>query len=206
MTKATINSEKGLETFTWYTNLFFQGLVGPTFMTNSMQDIYRDWVNEKVNMFMVGPWLRFFVRATVPAMEKNLVSAPTPYHEKPGPAGTTATAGYALTSQVRNQDAAWEFVKFMCSRDNLVEYCGAADYIPPVAGAASMPRYKEDKWMQYFMQALPTAKLIPVHPRRADLDLVIADALQAVWLKKKTAKQSVDDAADQLDKILAEKA
>jgi len=206
MTKATINSEKGVEAFTWYTNLYFQGLVGPTFMTNAMQDIYKDWVNEKVNMIMVGPWLRFFVRATVPAMEKNLRSAPTPYHEHPGPAGTTATAGYGLTTQVRNQDAAWEFVKFMCTRDNLVEYCLASDYIPPVTGAAKMPQYKDDKWMQYFLQALPTARLVPVHPRKGDLDLVIADALQAVWLRRKTAKQAVDDAEIQLNKILSEKA
>jgi ABC-type glycerol-3-phosphate transport system substrate-binding protein len=204
MTKSTINTEKGIETFTWYTGLVDQGIVAPTYMTNAMQDIYKDYANQKVNMFTVGPWLRHFVRGSVKELEKELRSAPIPNNGVPV-AGMTAPSAFSITSQSKNPDAAWLYLKTMASKENLVEYGLHNDFVPPIKGAASLKEYQGDTWMKVFVEQLATVRLIPAHPRVGDLNMVIADALQSVWLKKKTPKQAADEAAKEMDRILAEK-
>lgn len=205
MTKATLNDEKGLEAWIWYTGLVDQGLVCPTFMTNSPQDIYKDWSNQKVAMFISGPWVRATVRGSLPEMEKNLRATVAPNNGKPGPVPTGGITIYGLSAQVKNEAASWEYLKFMTRKENMVNYCVASDYVPVVAGAVDLPVYKQDQWMRSFVELMPNSKLVLTHPRQNDLMLIIVDALQSVWTHKKAPKQAADDAAAALDKVLAEK-
>jgi ABC-type glycerol-3-phosphate transport system substrate-binding protein len=112
-----------------------------------------------------------------------------------------------VTTQAQNKEAAWKFVRWISGPvGNEMWARGSGDF-PARKDVADKPYFKENKLLQPFIQQmlLPNAKSPNLGmPNAVQLNKVLTVEIQNVVQGKKTAKQALDDAAAEWNKVLAQ--
>ena len=115
-------------------------------------------------------------------------------------------SGYAITKQSKNQEAAWEYIKFitgpvgqsiwtvtgMPSRQSVINQFAAGK----APGSKYAPYYKP------FLQTLPNARWTPFIAKSAEVAQAYTAATAPMWLGSETAQESCSKLATQLRKLL----
>jgi ABC-type glycerol-3-phosphate transport system substrate-binding protein len=111
-----------------------------------------------------------------------------------------------VTTQAQNKEAAWKFVRWMSGPvGNEMWAKGTGDF-PGRKDVADKPFYKENKLVQAFVQQmlLPNARSPFLGmPNAVQMNKIITTEIQNVVQGKKSAKQALDEAAAEWNKILA---
>jgi ABC-type glycerol-3-phosphate transport system substrate-binding protein len=111
-----------------------------------------------------------------------------------------------VTTQAQNKEAAWKFVRWITGPvGNEMWAKGSGDF-PARKDVAEKPFFKENKLLQAFVQQmqLPNAKSPFLGmPNAVQMNKIMTTEVQNVVQGKKNAKQALDDAAAEWNKILA---
>ena len=122
------------------------------------------------------------------------------------PASKMEISGYAITTQSKNKEAAWEYIKFitgpigqsiwsvtgMPSRQSVINQFNAGK----APGSKYAPYYKP------FIQLLPNAQWTPFVAKSAEVSQALTTATEPVWLGKETAQSATKDLAVELTALL----
>jgi len=108
----------------------------------------------------------------------------------------------------QRRDAAWTFLKWLTSTDQAMKWSLATGDLPIRASQLDQPSYpaytKKYPGIETFVQNEQNAtKARPVITSYNEMSAAMGQAIQAVLLGKAQPQQALDDAADQVNTILA---
>jgi ABC-type glycerol-3-phosphate transport system substrate-binding protein len=111
-----------------------------------------------------------------------------------------------MTTQVRNKEAAWKFMRWLHGPVGIEMWSKGSGSFPSRKDVAEQAWFKKEKLFQVFVQQLllPNAKSPNLGmPNAVELNKALTVEIQNVLQGKKGAKQALDDAAAEWNKVLA---
>lgn len=153
---------------------------------------------ERYMMLLEGPWKIAELEGAYPDLEYGTANMPA------GEGGSHSVLGGEDISMFRgdNQEAAWEFMKFMTDEYAQVEMSKAGQ-IPVNKAALENEKVKEAEFAP-FLEAIENAKSRPTVANWNEIDNELAIALDAVMNGEKPAQEAMDELAETIDGLLAE--
>ncbi len=196
--KTAFDSPQGLEVLD-----FWKGLLDAGVYANGFGDTNDVFAAGQAAMKYDGPW-------DVPALDAAQgldwgVTEPVV-----GPSGDKGAImggfGLVIPTGAKDADGAWAFMKWWATQPkNGVEFAKISGWIPANRDAANDSYFTDDPRYAAFVKTLDYAKVRPDVPGYSDVEgKALTPALQKFMSGQLTAKQALDQAAAQGDRILQE--
>jgi multiple sugar transport system substrate-binding protein len=136
-----------------------------------------------------------------PSQASNLVVA-EPISKKQQ-VTTNWTDWLAISKQGKHPDAAWKFVAFVADKDNLLKYNETMYFIPPRKSLRTTG-YMADPQLQQFVTIMEKyGRSINTNPAALEVyQTIMQNAVDDAVYQKKSAKQSLDDAARNIQRAM----
>lgn len=159
----------------------------------------------QLGMSIIGAWqVVGFQQASVP-FEWGVASIPLGQHGRLAYLGSTDL--YVILQDARHPDEAWQWIKFLTSKDSLrrqYEYLSnpTSNHATNVALLSKMPHYR------VFVEALlaethrPPFK--PANLRQNDFESLLTQGLRPIWDGKEAVKTALEKLQAQVNALLAE--
>jgi ABC-type glycerol-3-phosphate transport system substrate-binding protein len=201
--RAVFNSPAGVKAIEWYAALINTHKVTvPGVLSNGEKEKRGNFGANNIAMMFEGPWGVPIQKRLNPNLQFD--TAPLP---KGVTTGTVVRGSLnTVTTQAQNKDAAWKFAKWASGpTGNALWSKGTGDF-PARKDVMDQPFFKENKLLQAFVTqiSLPNAKSpFLVMPNAVQMNKIMTTEVQNVVQGKKNAKQALDDAAAEWNKILA---
>lgn len=177
--------------------------VSPTHQQMTDTEPKQMFQSGKVAMFYGGSWQAVSFKATPAIADKVDVTAL--------PAGKKDTViihglGNAINAKTKNPDQAWEFVKFLGSKQAAEISADSGIVIPAYEGTQqgwlkAFPNYD----LQVFLDQIPSATPFPVSENTAAWQALEKQKLPAAWTGAQPVDAVARDLAGAMDQVLAEK-
>jgi multiple sugar transport system substrate-binding protein len=161
----------------------------------------------EVAMFQDGPYYMGLLKTGVPEQAGKWAVATAPYSKQPG--SYLGGTGLGIPVQATHKDAAWLLAQYLLRPENQVgvfNYAGAA---PATTAALESPDLtKPDPYFGgqapfgIFLESMKTSRPFPYVGSWNDIDVAIADAMQAALLGKTDVKVALDKAVDETNALL----
>jgi multiple sugar transport system substrate-binding protein len=124
-----------------------------------------------------------------------------------GRATSVNSAGFVVSKDSKNADAAWEFVKFAISQQGQQRLTELGFAIPVLKSIAESPTFLEQKTAgineQVFLDALEYAHPKPTFKGYEEWAGVVGDSLVPVWNGEKPLDEALDEIVPAADEVLA---
>ena len=171
-------------------------------LSNGEKEKRANFASGNVAMMFEGPWGVAIQKQLNPNLNYDI--APLPAGKTTG----TMVRGSlnTLTSQAQDKEAAWTFMRWMSGPKGIEMWAKGTGGFPARTDVASQDWFKERKLFRAFVtqMALPNAESpFLVMPNAVQMNKIMTTEVQNVVQGKKTAKQALDDAAAEWNKILA---
>lgn len=197
-----INSDIAVATIQKLADLYkAKALTGPSLDPGALGDT-DGWTAGVYAMEIDGPW-----RATM-AKDANIDIGAAQM-----PAGTAGSIGVLggedfmmfKTSDKAHQEAAWKFIKFMVGKEAQVAMAKVGQIPVNKEALTDSATIEAMPLMPIFSEALKTARPRPVTPKWSDIDNIITTKVAEAITGQKPVKVALDEAAVEIDKLLAQK-
>src|SRR5438105_1642391 len=201
--KAAFNSPEGIKAIDRYVRLVnVDKIAVPGVLSNGEKEKRANFASGTVAMMFEGPW--------GVAIQKQL-NPNLKYDIAPLPAGVTTGTMVrgslnTVTTQAQNKEAAWRFVKWMSGPKGIEMWAKGTGGFPARKDVADQSWFKEKTLFSAFTQqmAMPNAQSPFLGmPNAVQMNKIMTTEVQNVVQGKKNAKQALDDAAAEWNKILA---
>ncbi len=193
-----LNSEASVAAFQTLVDLYNEGCLSPNLLGGGIGTA-EGHATGLYSMIVDGPWMVDIYRNDYPDFEVNFAPIPA------GPEGTTSSVvggeDVVLFADSPNQDAALTWIQYLISEDYQLEMAqvGVIPTLTSLVGNAELPDY-----YGVFMEQLETAQARTPSPHWSEMDNIINNAFQFMLRGEKTVQQALDDAAAEIDALLAE--
>jgi multiple sugar transport system substrate-binding protein len=150
-------------------------------------------------MIIDGPWMVDIYKADFPEFEVNFAPIPT------GPDGTTSSVvggqNVVVFDGSQHKEEATEWVRFLLSEKAQLKMAerGVIPTLSTIIGDPSLPEY-----FGVFLEQLKTAQARVPHPKWGDMDGAINNAYQRVLRDEQTVQEALDQAAEEINALLAQ--
>ena len=109
---------------------------------------------------------------------------------------------YAVTSESKNAQAAYDFLEFLCTDvDYQIDYCKPSYFIPSLKEAVASAYFKTDEW-QIVLEQLSHSKATPGIENWQEMDMFIYEAIQSALDGRTSAKVALDTAKNNIDALI----
>jgi multiple sugar transport system substrate-binding protein len=182
----TLDSDGGREALQLWVDLVQGGQMSRSVVNWDQQAVLKEFANERAAMMINGPWQIGVLEADAPKLKWEVATIPKAQQ------GASVLGGenIAITQASKNVDAAWEFVKWTQTPENLIRYNAMAGKIPSRKDAAEDPQWTGDPTLKVFVDQLAVAKPRAYGPKYPEISSAIQEMLQAAL----TGSRSVDEA------------
>ncbi len=201
--KAVFNSPEGVAAIEWYVERMNKDRISvPGVLSNGEREKRANFAAGNVAMMFEGPW--------GVAIQKQL-NPNLSYDIAPLPAGkTTGTmvrgSLNTITTQAQDKEAAWAFMRWLSGPKGVELWAKGTGGFPARTDVSSQGWFKERKLFQAFVtqMALPNAQSpFLAMPNAVQMNKAMTTEVQSVLQGKKSAKQALDAAAAEWNRILA---
>lgn len=103
----------------------------------------------------------------------------------------------------RHKEAAWEFIKFASTKEQLLAVCAQSGRLPARISAAMDPSYTNDPLLGPYVRELPYGRSIPVVPGYIEMQDALDRQIELAFKHKKTPEQALNAAARDCERILS---
>ncbi|HLZ27171.1 MAG TPA: sugar ABC transporter substrate-binding protein [Chloroflexota bacterium] len=199
--QVTVNSPEAVEALDYFSRLFNQdkvasksSIAAPTANVGAM-------AANLVAMQLGNQLTVRDFRQNNPAQAGNLVVAePTARKQQ---VTTNWTDWLAIAKQTKHADAAWKFIEFVADKDNLLKYNETMYFIPPRKSLRTAG-YMADPQLQQFVSIMEKyGRSISTNPAALEVyQTVMQNAVDDAVYQKKSAQQSLDDAAKNIQRAM----
>lgn len=193
-----LNSDQSVAALQWIIDMKNAGLVGPSFL-GGKPDPWGGFKGGNYAAISDGPW---FFTIIGKDMGDKVVGTPMPA----GPGGSVSVVGgenIVIFKTSKHQEAAWKFVQFMLS-DEAQNAMAKVGQMPVTQSASNSDVMKSITYFAPYVTQLATAKPRTVSPNWPKIEKVLSDGFESAIRGKSTAKKALDDAAKQIDTLLAQ--
>ncbi|MFS1009652.1 ABC transporter substrate-binding protein [Enterococcus casseliflavus] len=198
-TATAFNSEAGMEVLDFWDKLMNEAKV----YQQGFNDGSDAFAAGKVALAYNGPWaLADYDK--VDGLEYGIVPPMT------GPNGDkgalTGGFGLVIPKTAKNQDAAWDFIKWWTTNPDVgVEFAKISTWLPANIEAAQDSYFTENEKYKAFVETMDFAKIRPTVTGYSDVErLALIPQLENVFSGKINAQKALENAQQQGDKILKE--
>lgn len=197
MTDAKINTSEAVGALEFIMKMFREGIVPPHGLYDnvSQEDFFMRGGAATANMRGITISM---IRNDFPNLKWGLVRPPK---GKKAQYGLGSWGFYALAEKCPNKPQAWEWLKFITSKDITVRYVGEVGMYP---ARKDTGLYADDPERQVFLKNMPYAKNIFIHPKGEEIFQVWWTEMELAIMGKKSAQQASDDAAKAINVLLKE--
>jgi len=201
--KTAFNNPQGLAALELWQRMMKAGVYKRGFETN-LKDSTDAFATGKVSMILTGPWSVATYRKYGKNLDFGVVPPPT------GPNGDKGSVmggwSLAIPQASKQQDAAWEFVKWWTAdKKNSVAWAKASQNLPGNLTVNDDPFFSSDETYKPFIDTLSFAKIRPTCSGYAPMEgEALIPNLELFVEGKQTAEQALKKAQDQGDKLLAQ--
>jgi multiple sugar transport system substrate-binding protein len=201
--KAVFNSPAGVKAIEWYVDLANKDkVVVPGILSNGEKEKRANFAAGNVAMMFEGPWGIAIQKQLNPNLKYDIATLPTGVTTGTMVRGSLNT----VTTQAQNKEAAWRFVRWLSGPTGIEMWSKGTGGFPARKDVADQAWFKEKTLFQAFAQQmqLPNARSPFLGmPNAVQMNKIMTTEVQNVVQGKKNAKQALDDAAAEWNKILA---
>lgn len=202
--EAAINSPKAVEALQiWYDMIYTQKTATPDFGTYTSNNPNVDFAEERLSMWMAGPWAVATLKGT--PVEKNFAVIPVPSVNGKNRSVATNAWGWVVNSKAdpKVKAEAWKLMAYLASKPEV--WLKDAGYLQPRTSLMQSQVAKEFPYLDVFLDDMSHGRPRLRHVQYGEITASVVRALQNTMLKNVPPKQSLDAAADEINKILKSK-
>lgn len=202
--KAVFNSPAGVKAVQWYVDLMNVHKVSvPGILSNGEKEKRANFAAGNIAMMFEGSFGIPIQRQMNAGLHFDVALMP-----RETTTGTVVRGAVnCMTTQAKNKEAAWKFMRWLHGPVGIELWAKGSGSFPSRKDVAEQAWFKEKKLFQVFVQQLllPNAKSPNLGmPNAVQLNKALTVEIQNVLLGKKNAKQALDDAATEWNKVLAQ--
>ena len=177
----------------WYQN----GIIGPC-IVGEAPDTWGGMEGNNYGMIVEGPW---YYSASDTAMETTIPSL------IPSVDGRSISIiggeNLVMTSTSKHKEAAWTFMQFLMQDEQQIQMAKAG-MIPTTLSAMEKVDVSESPYVEVYMEQLKTANPRTPSAEWSTIEDILNRAFEEVLRGAKTAQSALDDAATEIDQLLAQ--
>lgn len=201
--RALFNSPEGVSALTWMKSFLDReaGGVKPlqTFSANFKGATQDPFGQEMVAMRIDSPFRIPDLKKYFPKLDYGV--AGIPYKDKP--AIEVVGNSLIIPRGSKHREAAWKFIKFASSPQQLAAICKVAGRIPARISVAHRPEFYSDPITRAFVDQIPYGRTVPIVPGWQEVSDTLARNIEKALKDQITPKAALDTSADSADIVLA---
>jgi multiple sugar transport system substrate-binding protein len=199
-TRCLLAEPPAVEALRFYSDLVVKHKVSPDVAQSSTFGSNM-FLTGRLAMSAEGSWM---IRTFREAQGFKWAIAPLPKGKRK--AAPVNGLGNAMYSKSKNKKAAWQLLKFLASKPYQEKLAKSGTSIPALREVAESPLYLDDtvEGKRYFLDQLAYAQPLDFTRNFNKIEEAVRLELEAVWLGRKDIESAARDAAQAVDKILAE--
>jgi multiple sugar transport system substrate-binding protein len=133
--------------------------------------------------------------------------APMPISSNGGHATSVNSAGFVVSKDSKNPDAAWEFIKYCLSQTGQTRLTELGLAIPVLQSVANSPVFLQQSMVninqKVFLDSLSFARMKPVFKGYDEWASAVGDGMAPIWLGEADLNATLDSVVPQADGVLA---
>jgi multiple sugar transport system substrate-binding protein len=204
---ATFNQQPGLETLQLELDMIADGSI-------DLALVMEDFIAGKAAMIVMANWWGADLRAGMTGGMENVGVAPVPHNE--GDASVTLQYNWlwGVDRNSQNAEASWALLKCLNSPKAAGGSSPMGDFL--TTGLNAIPGRTSDQeahadvlgdpFVKPFVDALANARTEPIIPGAQEIKTSLQKQIEAAWFGQTPAQEALDNAANEANRILAEKA
>lgn len=200
--KCTINSKAGVQALQIWSDFIYKYKTATVdFGVGTSKDPNLDFAQGNLSMWLIGPW-------GVPTLEinkevyNNFRVVPLPRVKAGGPRVACNNAiSWCVNNQSKLKKEAWEFVNYATKQQE--QWLKTSGYVTPRKGWFDTPTAKAFPFLNVFLDDMSVSR--PRLPQTVYFNEIgdsIKRAIQRTLFNKVPPKESLDTAANEIDKII----
>jgi multiple sugar transport system substrate-binding protein len=195
-----LDSPESIAALAFWTKLVDEGYAPKSAVTDGFAEIYTQFTSGKAGMMISGTWNVNSIPKDAPDLKWMV--ATLPYTKQP--ASSLGGENWAMFAASKQQDGAWEFLKFVTDLTYGTKLTDCMGYIPSRTDVLATVAAKSanDPTMLVFLKQMESAAARGPLPNWSDASAVIQEAIQEALSGQKTAEQAMKDAAVAMKPIL----
>ncbi len=193
-------SPEAIGALAFWKNLIDKGYAPKTAITDGFAEIYQQFTTGKAGMMISGTWNVNSVPKDAPNMKWKV--ALLPYSKQP--ASSLGGENWAMFAASKQQDGAWEFLKFVTDPAYGTKLTDCMGYIPSRKDvlATVAEKNKDNPTMLVFLKQMESAAARGPLPNWSEVSAVIQEAMQEALSGQKTPEKAMQDAAAKMAPLL----
>lgn len=201
--KATFNSKEGLKAL-MFMDKFIKREVGSTknlqnFTSNFTGNIDDPFGKEVIAMRVDSPYKVSIYKKNFPNLDFGITYVPTSKNIASEIVGNSLI----IPKTSKHVEAAWKFIKFATSKEQMSNVCYVGGRIPARKSAALSDKFYKDPIYKGFIDQLDYGKSIPIVPGWNEANASLARELEAFLTGKQTAQETLNKGEKEVNKIIA---
>lgn len=191
-----INSPESVAAFTMLKDLYDRGCLSPNLLGGGIATDAGSG-SGKYAMIIDGPWMVDIYKSNYPDFNYGFALVPA------GKDGTSSVVGgedVVVLDGSTNKEAALKWVAYLMSSEaqKTMAQAGVIPTLSSLVGDSDLPAY-----FSVFMEQLKTAQARVPSPAWSDMDTAIGNAYQRILNGDQTVQESLDQAATEINALLA---
>ena len=199
-TKCLLGQPEAIEAIQFVADLYNRYKVAPNLYTRRELGDIQLFVTDKLAMFQAGYWLTDIFRKT---KELTWDIAPMPKGKKRSV--NTGVFGYSISTQTKHPEEAWEFLRYLVSKETQIVEAKSANAVPSRKSIANSPVFLQPHLPpEHNKFVLEAADYTEVFLYEFEPITVINSELESVWMGKKEAEKVCKELVPRVNKLLEE--
>lgn len=196
----TLDSPESIAALAFWKKLVDEGYAPKSAITDGFAEIYQQFTTGKAAMMISGTWNVASIKKDAPDLHWTV--ATLPYTKQP--ASSLGGENWAVFAASKQQDGAWDFLKFVVDPAYGTKLTDCMGYIPSRKDVIAQlaDKSKDDPTMQVFLKQMESAAARGPLPNWSEASAVVQEAIQEALSGQKTAEQAMKDAAAQIKPLL----
>lgn len=201
--KAVFNSPEGVKAIEWYVDRLNKDKVAaPGVLSNGEREKRANFASGNIAMMFEGPWGISIQKQLNPNLEFAIAPLPTNATNGTMVRGSMNT----IAAQSPNKEAAWKFLRWISGPEGAALWSQGTGAFPSRSDVTEQAWFKERKEFQPFAQQVgwsgAQSPFLSM-PNAVQMNKIMTTEIQNVVQGRKSAKQALDDAAEEWNKIFA---
>jgi ABC-type glycerol-3-phosphate transport system substrate-binding protein len=200
--KTGFDTPEGVAAFKLYGDLVADGSVPPGPLQSGYPEANTQMANDQAAMMVTGPHTIGAILAQNPELEGKLAGAPLPAASGKDSVSVLGMLGWSISEDSKHKDVAADYIKFQLNKKNQLAWNAATGRLPARNDALEDPQIARPE-LAGFIEAQDNAFTLPVVPYYPDLQVIAANAYQAVILGQMSPEDAAKDAASKAEADIA---
>lgn len=200
--KTGFNTPEAIASFNLYGNLVADGSVPPGPLQTGYAEATTEMATDKAAMMVTGPHTIGAILAQNPELEGKLAGAPLPAASGESSVSVLGMLGWSISEDSKHKDVAADYIKFQLNKKNQLAWNAATGRLPARTDALEDPQIARPE-LAGFIAAQDNAFTLPNVSYYPNLQVIAANAYQAVIIGQMSAKDAAADAASKTETDIA---